>query len=228
MNRAPTLFLGIFLSLALSFVGLVLTNQMSYGAFSTHVDEGEGKAFPLQAPGLASQGKLVYQDLGCISCHTQQVRRDGFGSDVGEKSRGWGERQGVARDYLRESRVLLGSQRIGPDLRNFAARKNTDGTEHTAAGLYAYLYHPQTVVKESNMPAYAYLFKTQPIVGQGSAKALNLPAASGYEVVPTARAEALVAYLLSLKDTYAYPETKNVYTAPAAKKKAEPAKESHK
>jgi cytochrome c oxidase cbb3-type subunit 2 len=123
---------------------------------------------------------------------------------------------------------LLGSQRIGPDLRNFAARKNTDGTEHTAAGLYAYLYHPQVVVKESNMPAYAYLFKTQPIVGQGSAKALKLPAASGYEVVPTARAEALVAYLLSLNDTYAYPETKNVYTAPVAKKKTEPAKESQK
>jgi cytochrome c oxidase cbb3-type subunit 2 len=228
MNRAPTLFLGIFLALALSFVGLVLTNQMSYGAFSTHVDEGEGKAFPLQAPGLAAQGKLVYQDLGCVACHTQQVRREGFGADVGEKSRGWGERQSVARDYLRESRVLLGSQRIGPDLRNFAARKNADGTEHTAAGLYAYLYHPQTVKKDSNMPAYAYLFNTQPIVGQGSAKALKLPAASGYEVVPSPRAEALVAYLLSLKDTYAYPETKNVYTAPAPKKKAEPAKESHK
>jgi cytochrome c oxidase cbb3-type subunit 2 len=225
MNRAPTLFLGIFLSLAFSFVGLVLTNQISYGDFSTHVDEGEGKAFPLQIPGLAAQGKLVYQDLGCVSCHTQQVRRAGFGADIGEKSRGWGERQSVARDYLRESRVLLGSQRIGPDLRNFAARKNADGTEPTAAALYAYLYHPQAVVKESNMPAYAYLFKTQPIVGQGSAKALKLPVAAGYEIVPTSRAEALVAYLLSLKDTYAYPETKNVYTPPAPK--AVQAKESH-
>ena len=227
MNRAPFLFLGIFLALSLSFVGLVLTNQISYGAFLTHVDEGEGKAFPLQAPGLAAQGKLVYQDLGCVSCHTQQVRREGFGSDIGEKSRGWGERQSVARDYLRESRVLLGSQRIGPDLRNFATRKNADGTEHTAAALYAYLYHPQAVVKTSNMPAYAYLFKTQPVIGQGSAKALKIPAAAGHEVVPTARAESLVAYLLSLKDTYAYPETKNVYTAPAAAK-TQPAKESHK
>ena len=226
MNRAPFLFLGVFLALALSFVGLVLANQISYGAFSTHVDEGEGKAFPLQVPGLAAQGKLVYQDLGCISCHTQQVRREGFGSDIGEKSRGWGERQSVARDYLRESRVLLGTQRVGPDLRNIAGRKNVDGTEHTAASLYAYLYHPQAIVKESNMPSYVYLFKTQPIIGQGSAKALKIPAALGYEVVPTSRAEALVAYLLSLNDTYAYPETKNVYTAPAPK--VEHAKESHK
>ena len=227
MNRAPLLFLGIFFALAFSFVGLVLTNQITYGAFSTHVDEEEGKAFPLQLPGLAAQGKLVYQDLGCVACHTQQVRREGFGSDIGEKSRGWGERQSVARDYLRESRVLLGSQRVGPDLRNYAARKNADGTEHTAAGLYRYLYNPQAVVKESNMPSYAYLFKTQRIVGQGSAKALKLPAAAGYEVIPTSRGEALIAYLLSLKDTYAYPETKNVYTPPAAPK-AEKAKESHK
>ena len=230
MNRAPTLFLGVFFALAFSFVGLVLTNQLTYGAFSTHVDEDEGKAFPQALPGIAAQGKLVYQDLGCISCHTQQVRRPGFGADTGEGSRGWGERQSVARDYLREERVLLGSQRIGPDLRNLAARKNADGAEFTADWLYRYLYDPALVVKDSNQPRYAFLFKTQQIVGQPSAKALKLPAdhapAVGYEVVPTSRGEALVAYLLSLKDTYAYPETKNVYTPPAPKKAGEK-KEGH-
>jgi cytochrome c oxidase cbb3-type subunit 2 len=230
MNRAPTLFLGVFFALAFSFVGLVLTNQLTYGAFTTHVDEDEGKAFPQALPGIAAQGKLVYQDLGCISCHTQQVRRPGFGADTGEGSRGWGERQSVARDYLREERVLLGSQRIGPDLRNLAARKNADGAEFTADWLYRYLYDPALVVKDSNQPRYAFLFKTQQIVGQPSAKALKLSGdhapAAGYEIVPTARGEALVAYLLSLKDTYAYPETKNVYTPPAPKKAGEK-KEGH-
>jgi cytochrome c oxidase cbb3-type subunit 2 len=172
---------------------------------------------------------LVYQDLGCVSCHTQQVRREGFGSDIGENSRGWGERQSVARDYLREDRVLLGSQRIGPDLRNLAARSNEDGAEFTPGWLYSYLYDPKLVMEESNMPRYGFLFKTQKIVGEPSPKALDLPAGRkpepGYEVVPTARAEALVAYLLSLKDTYAYPETKNVYTPPAPK--AEEKKEAH-
>lgn len=230
MNRAPFIFLGVFFALAFSFVGLVLTNQRTYGAFTTHVDEDEGKAFPLQLPGLAAQGKLVYQDLGCVSCHTQQVRRPGFGSDSGEGSRGWGERQSVARDYLRESRVLIGSQRIGPDLRNFAARKTPAGTDITAAWLYGYLYDPKIVSAESNMPRYAFLFRTQPIIGEPSSKAVKLPEAyapkPGYEVVPTARGEALVAYLLSLKDTYAYPETKNVYTPPAPK--AEKSEEAHK
>lgn len=225
MNRASIIFLGVFGALAFSFAGLVLTNQLTYGSLTTHVDEDEGKAFPQQTPGLAEQGKLVYQDLGCVTCHTQQVRRPGFGADTGEKSRGWGERQSVARDYLRESRVLIGSQRIGPDLRNFAARKNADGTDLTAGALYRYLLEPTLVVKDSAMPGYAFLFKTQQIIGQPSSKALkdlpdSLAAAPGYEVVPTPRAEALVAYLLSLKDTYAYPETKNVYTAPVPEKKA--------
>jgi len=221
MNRASTLFLGVFFVLAFSFVGLVLTNQLTYGSFTTHVDEDEGKAFPQALPGLAAQGKLVYQDLGCMACHTQQVRRPGFGSDTGEGSRGWGERQSVARDYLREERVLLGSQRVGPDLRNLAARKNVDGADYTADWLYRYLYDPALVVKESNQPRYAFLFKTQQIVGESSAKALKLPADhaidAGYEIVPTTRAESLVAYLLSLKDTYAYPETLNVFTPPAPK-----------
>jgi len=230
MNRAPIIFLGVFFALAFSFVGLVLTNQITYGAFTTHVDEEEGKAFPLPAPGLAAQGKLVYQDLGWVSCHTQQVRRAGFGADTGEHSRGWGERQSVARDYLREERILLGSVRIGPDLRNLAARKNAEGADFTAEWLYRYLLDPQLVVAGSDMPRYAFLFKTQQIVGEPSPKALKLPAAhapaTGYEIVPTSRGEALVAYLPSLKDTYAYPETKNVYTPPAPKKAGEK-KEGH-
>jgi len=118
MNRAPIIFLGVFFALAFSFVGLVLTNQITYGAFTTHVDEEEGKAFPLPAPGLAAQGKLVYQDLGCVSCHTQQVRRAGFGADTGEHSRGWGERQSVARDYLREIEVQRDAKRDSADDEN--------------------------------------------------------------------------------------------------------------
>ncbi|MET0262382.1 MAG: cbb3-type cytochrome c oxidase subunit II [Rariglobus sp.] len=227
MNRAPIIFLGVFGALAFSFVGLVLTNQLTYGSFTTHVDEEEGKAFPLQSAGLAAQGKLVYQDLGCVACHTQQVRRPGLGADTGEGSRAWGDRQSVARDYLREERVLLGSQRVGPDLRNLAARKTPAGADYTAEWLYHYLFDPELVVKGSSMPRYAFLFQKQQILGEPSAKAIKLPERyapeSGYEVVPTARGEALVAYLLSLKDTYAYPETKNVYVPPApkAEKKAD-------
>lgn len=219
MNRASLIFLGVFCALAFSWTGIVLINQLDYAAFTPQVDETEGKVFPEPIPGRVAQGRMVYQDLGCAQCHTQQVRRAGFGADIGAPDaggRGWGVRQSVARDYLREPRVLLGQSRLGPDLRNLAARAPASGGTYDAAWHYLHLYDPALVTPGSIMPRHAFLFETREIVGQPSPKALVLPpahaVAAGYEVVPTARAEALVAYLLSLKDTYAYPETNNIFT----------------
>jgi cytochrome c oxidase cbb3-type subunit 2 len=214
MNRAPLLFLGFFFTVAFSWTGIILSNQISYGKLQPIVDETENKSYPQQLPGLAAQGKLVYQDLGCIYCHTQQVRRPGYGSD---DKRGWGDRQSVARDYIREGRVLLGTMRTGPDLRNIGARQASRDWQ------LLHLYDPQITSKGSNMPRFDFLFETRKIIGEPSPRALKLPApytpAAGYEVVPTQRAEALLAYLLSLKDTYEYPETRNVFVEPAAPKK---------
>ncbi|MFT3780888.1 MAG: cbb3-type cytochrome c oxidase subunit II [Nibricoccus sp.] len=214
MNRAPLIFLGVFFMLAFSWTGVILSNQISYGKLAPIVDETENKSYPEQLPGLAAQGKLVYQDLGCIYCHTQQVRRPGYGTD---DKRGWGDRQSVARDYIREGRVLLGTMRTGPDLRNIGSRQASRDWQ------MLHLFDPQITSKGSVMPPFAFLFEKHKIIGEPSPKALKLPAphtpAAGYEVVPTQRAEALVAYLLSLKDTYAYPETKNVYHEASAEQK---------
>src|SRR5690606_15695344 len=121
MKNLPLLFLGIFFTLAFSWTGIVLTNQIQLGALqpmtATKDPETGGPADgePLN-PGIglgqALQGKQVYIELGCLYCHSQQVRRKGFGSDF---ERGWGDRQSVARDYIREERVLLGTSRTGPD-----------------------------------------------------------------------------------------------------------------
>jgi cytochrome c oxidase cbb3-type subunit 2 len=221
MNRAPLIFLGVFFALAFSWTGIVLVNQIGYGSLVPHFDENEGKAYPEQTPGLAARGKLVYQDLGCMYCHTQQVRRPGFGADI---ERGWGERQSVARDYIRERRVLLGTMRTGPDLRNIGARQAGQGGREWH---YQHLYDPTITSPGSTMAPFAFLFETRKVVGEPSGKAIQhiLPAAyqppPGYEIVPSERAEALVEYLLSLKDTYAYPETNNVYVEPAAEKEGE-------
>jgi cytochrome c oxidase cbb3-type subunit 2 len=52
------------------------------------------------------------------------------------------------------------------------------------------------------MPPYPFLFEVREIRGQPSKRALTslgeFAPPPGYEVVPTARAEALVAYMLSL------------------------------
>lgn len=216
MNRIALLFLGLFAALAASWTGVILVNQGSVGRLGRLVDANEGLAFPQPMPGVAQQGQFVYQDLGCAACHTQQVRRPGFGID---DKRGWGERNSVARDYLLEPRVLIGTQRIGPDLRNVGQRKDGQQGRDGREWHYRHLYNPQLTSPGSVMPPFRFLFETRKIVGEPSPKAIQalLPASyqppAGHEIVPTVRAERLVSYLLSLKDAYAYPEAANVYVA---------------
>ena len=80
---------------------------------------------------------------------------------------------------------------------------------------YKILYAPQSVAPGTNMPAYGFLFEVHPTAGrQPSDKAIALTGKfaphAGYEVVPTSRAQALVAYLQSLKDTYDYPTERSL------------------
>ena len=162
---------------------------------------------------MADQGRLVYQDLGCVSCHTQQVRHEGFGADIERK---WGQRAGYARDYIRETTVFIGQNRIGPDLRNVGSRLGeSPNPDEYSDWFYRMLYAPQSVSPGTNMPAHTFLFDVHPLAGrQPSDHALRLTGKAappaGYEVVPTTRARALVAYLQSLKDTYDYPMERNL------------------
>ena len=109
----------------------------------------------------------------------------------------WGVRRSVAADYLYDSPVQLGSQRIGPDLANVGARLGN------ADWQLLHLYAPQSVVKNSAMPPFRFLFETKKIGDAPSPDALNLPKEfappAGYEVVPTTEAKQLAAYLLSLR-----------------------------
>ena len=161
-------------------------------------------ANPRPLVGEAQRGKLVYEQMGCLYCHSQQVRRAGFGADF---ERGWGQRQSVARDYIEGERVMLGTMRTGPDLANV-------GLRYTELWQYQHLYNPQITSRGSTMPPYAFLFKIQP-VGEfrgPSPEAIELPEAyhpgEGLEVVPTKRAKDLVSYLMNLRQDYELPEMK--------------------
>jgi len=218
MKNGLTLFLGAFATLALSWACLLLAAHKQLGSLPQFKDPVDEILHPQPLSGLAEQGRLVYQDLGCATCHTQQVRHEGFGGDV---KRGWGERSSYARDYIRDRVVLIGQNRIGPDLRNVGKR------QPDAEYLYKLLYAPESKVGGQTlahgMPAHKFLFVERELSGnQPSYKAVKIPSgfgpADGYEVVPTARAEALVAYLISLKDTYDYP-TERSLNAPAEKPK---------
>jgi len=224
MNRAPLIFLGIFFAMAFSWTGIILTNQISYGKLTPYVNLDDGKAYPQSLPGDAARGKLVYQDLGCISCHSQQVRQPGFGTDI---ERGWGERGSVARDYIREKRVFLGTMRTGPDLRNGGARYAGQGGREWHI---KHFYESTLTSAGSIMPPHRFLYETRAIVGEPSPKAVQslLPAqyqpAPGFEIVLKQRGEDLISYMLALKDPELYPEeAARVYVPkaePAAKEEA--------
>ncbi|MFP4352181.1 MAG: cbb3-type cytochrome c oxidase subunit II [Puniceicoccaceae bacterium] len=213
MKNLPLLFLGIFFTLAFSWAGLILSSQIQYGSLvptTPTLDEDgnpmEGEtAHPRTPSGFAEQGKRVYIREGCMYCHSQQVRPEGFGADF---ERGWGPRQSVPRDYILQERVLLGTMRTGPDLADVGGRPLNADWHHQ------HLYNPQITSEGSTMPPFAYLYEVREIDGDPSPDAVSIPDSSpyappeGYEVVPTREARALVEYLLSLKIDYELPEAK--------------------
>lgn len=210
MKNGFVFFIGLLGSIAISWGGLVLGSHKQLGGLAPFYDEGDSTTFPTRPPGVAARGQLVYSDLGCASCHTQQVRRPDVGSD---QARGWGDRQSVARDYIFQIRPQLGSARIGPDLTNLAGRKPS---APDADDLMKLLYAGSAL-----HPAYPFLFENRAIAGERSAVALKLTGmlapAPGREIVPTERAQTLVAYLLSLNNTYDYPESRPLPKTPEKK-----------
>ncbi len=69
MKNGLALFLGVFTTLALSWAGLLLTAHHQLGSLSQFKDPLDETLYPQPLSGLANQGRLVYQDLGCVSCH---------------------------------------------------------------------------------------------------------------------------------------------------------------
>ena len=226
MKSLPLIFLGVFFTLAFSWTGIVLTSHIQmrdltpataelvnandepvtgrqFMVDGVNVKNTDGMtAYPLPLVGEAQRGKLVYQEMGCLYCHSQQVRRAGFGADF---ERGWGNRQSVARDYIEQDRVMLGTMRTGPDLTNV-------GLRYSELWQYQHLYNPQITSPGSTMPPYAFLFEVRKIseMRGPSPEAIELPdgyhPGEGYEVVPTQRARDLVAYLMNLQQDYELPE----------------------
>jgi len=82
MNNGPLLFLGVLITLASSFWGLVLAPQIQFGRQQPRLIEATGEYYPSPRPGLAERGAEVYRSLGCVECHSQQVRQSGVHFDV--------------------------------------------------------------------------------------------------------------------------------------------------
>jgi len=140
---------------------------------------------PLTA--LQAEGRDVYIANGCSYCHTQQVRPLPQDRVFGRAS--------APGDFAYQTPELLGSQRTGPDLTNIGVR------QPSAVWQYIHLYNPRAVVPESVMPAFDWMFE---VVDQAPPGVMPVALPESYApphgvVVPTRQAQALLAYLLSLK-----------------------------
>lgn len=97
---------------------------------------------------------------------------------------------------------------------------------YSAAWHHRHLYSPRSLVLDSNMPAYHFLYEKRRISGEQAADALKMgerdAIPEGWEVVPTYEARCLVAYLMSLDQSHALKEVKAT-TAPAASVSPAPA-----
>jgi cytochrome c oxidase cbb3-type subunit II len=113
---------------------------------------------PLGLTVSEERGRTIYGREGCAYCHTQQVRF--VHADIkrfGAPTLAWETRFDFPH--------LWGTRRIGPDL----ARA---GSVRTDDWHFAHLFAPRSVVAESVMPSYAWLFDGSPDRPRQSARDL--------------------------------------------------------
>lgn len=168
----------------LVYLGLALLMGVLPGIALSQTPPGPGVK-PLTA--IEAEGREAYVANGCSYCHTQQVRPLDQDKVFGRPS--------APGDFAYQTPELLGSERTGPDLTNIGTRQPSDVWQ------YIHLYNPRAVVPESIMPSFAWLFDVIDKPAKG-VTVVPLPAAFAPAkgvVVASRKAQALLAYLLSLK-----------------------------
>jgi cytochrome c oxidase cbb3-type subunit 2 len=131
----------LLILIAVSFGGIVEIIPLMNQSVVTEPIKGLKPLTPLQ---LA--GRDIYIREGCHVCHSQMIRP--LRSEV--------ERYGhytVAGELVYNHPFLFGSKRTGPDLARVGGLYS-DGWHR------AHLYDPRSVVPESNMPGFTWLFET--------------------------------------------------------------------
>ena len=108
MNHGPLIFLGVLASFLASWWGLVFAPQIQVG--SQQATQAENGAYPVRRVGLAQQGREVYVASGCVQCHSQQVRQEGYTFNV--------EISSVGTNGADVAKVLA---RIAPEFKQDAA-----------------------------------------------------------------------------------------------------------
>src|SRR5438270_2064174 len=140
MKGLVSLFIGLFGTFAFSWIGLTVIPNLQIGALNPQMDEEGTDIYPAPKSGMADRGRQIYAANGCIYCHSQQIRPDYVSSDIdrvrdaGPSPRPkWAERRSAPRDYVFERPVVLGQERMGPDVANIGKAAPTEEEKPAAA-----------------------------------------------------------------------------------------------
>lgn len=109
---------------------------------------------------LEMAGKNIYKNENCITCHSQLIRPFKSETDrYGQVS--------LSGEYVYDRPFLWGSRRIGPDLHRVGNYRSTDWHEN-------HMLDPKSVVPQSIMPAYPYMFTKTTDIDTAYAEALTV------------------------------------------------------
>lgn len=140
-------------------------------------------------------GLQVYLAEGCVYCHTQQVRPVAMDAVYGRPSApGDYAYLNALGPFSPNAPAVLGSQRTGPDLSNVGRRQPSETWQ------LLHLYNPRTVVPDSVMPAFPWMFEVKAEADEDDV-VVAVPPSHAPEVgvvVAGQKALDLTAYLLSL------------------------------
>ncbi len=125
MKGFVPLVLGIFGTFAFSWVGLILIPNLQIGHLEPQSDEEGTDIYPMPQSGMVERGRHIYAANGCVYCHSEQLRAEYAAADLDRERDAalqprpkWGQRRSAPRDYIFNRPVLLGKERMGPDLSN--------------------------------------------------------------------------------------------------------------
>ena len=187
----------LYITAGLLFLGLTYLTAIMPALQNQRNNHPLPDAVPLSADAMA--GKNIYISEGCVGCHSQQVRNV-------DMDKPFGQRPGMPADYAGMKRTsiwvntatLMGTERTGPDLTDVGNRQPSKDWN------LMHLYNPRSVVAESIMPSYEWLFTIKDSANKNDV-VVSMPAKFMHgqqgKVIATKKALQLLAYIQSLKQT---------------------------
>ncbi len=141
-----------YLAASIGGVGFFAMSVLLLGVWPARVLERQIEStspdHPLPLTASEERGRLIYSQNGCGYCHTQQIRYlDRDVARFGASTLAW--------ETIYDYPQLWGTRRIGPDLSRETSSRSDDWE-------FAHLYEPRSMVADSVMPPFPWLFEGSP------------------------------------------------------------------